>query len=206
MMAQATPTRVVGTLSGLPDSAQGPRHLVWWGNLAFMLIEGTAFVLAAGTYLYLRSQSHRWPAAGARLPDLLWSTVLTIGLLLSALPNLWVLRKAKAKSASGVRIGTLLMTVIGLALCGARWFELQHLNAPWYRSAYGSVVWMLMVLHTSHIVTDLGDTAVQSAWLYSHSIGDDQFADVEDNANYWSFVVLTWLPLYGLIYWLPRLA
>ncbi|WP_419826024.1 hypothetical protein [Sphingomonas sp.] len=31
----------------------------------------------------------------------------------------------------------------------------------------------LMVLHTSHIVTDLGDTAVQSVWLYTHSVSDD---------------------------------
>jgi len=28
---------------------------------------------------------------------------------------------------------------------------------------------------------------------------------VEDNALYWNFVVATWLPLYGCIYWIPRL-
>lgn len=205
-MTPQRPVRIVGDLAGLPDSASGPRHLVWWGNIGFMLIEGTAFLLAAGSYLYLQSQSRGWPTAGARLPDLSWSTILTAGLVLSALPNIWVLRQARARNAHGVRIGTLLMSAIGLALCGARWFELQHLNAPWYDSAYGSVVWMLMVLHTSHIVTDLGDTMVQSAWLYTHTIGDDQFADVEDNANYWSFVVIAWLPIYVLIYWLPRLS
>lgn len=205
-MSEARPVHIVGNLSGLPDSAMGPRNIVWWGNIGFMLIEGTAFVLAGGAYLYLQSQGLGWPTAGAQLPDLLWSTIFTIGLLLSAVPNAWVLRKAREKSASGVRTGTLLMTAIAVILCGARWFELQHLNAPWYESAYGSVVWMLMVLHTSHVVTDLGDTAVQSAWLYTHTVGDDQFADVEDNANYWSFVVVAWLPIYGLIYWLPRLT
>ena len=134
------------------------------------------------------------------------SGIFTAGLVASALPNLWVLRQARRKSAAGVRIGTLAMTLIGLFLAGVRWFELQHLNAPWHHDAYGSVVWLLMVLHTSHIVTDLGDTAVQSAWLYTHTVGDDQFADVEDNANYWSFVVVAWLPIYLLIYWMPRLT
>lgn len=205
-MSEAPPVRIVGDLSALPGSARGARNIVWWGNTGFMLIEGTAFVLAAGSYLYLRSQSHRWPTDGAQLPDLLWSTIFTIGLVLSALPNIWVLHQAAAKNETGVRRGTLLMSVIGVVLCGARWFELQHLNAPWYESAYGSVVWMLMVLHTSHVITDLGDTIVQSAWLYTHEVGDDQFSDVEDNANYWSFVVLAWLPIYFLIYWLPRLA
>jgi hypothetical protein len=29
---------------------------------------------------------------------------------------------------------------------------------------------------------------------------------VGDNAFYWDFVVLSWLPIYFLIYWLPRIA
>ena len=58
----------------------------------------------------------------------------------------------------------------------------------------------------SGVITDLGDTAVQAAWLFTHEVGDDQFADVEDNANYWTFVVVTWLPIYALIYWATRAA
>ena len=27
----------------------------------------------------------------------------------------------------------------------------------------------------------------------------------EDNALYWNFVVVTWLPLYACLYWIPRL-
>ncbi|MBV8594014.1 MAG: hypothetical protein JOZ27_06935, partial [Caulobacteraceae bacterium] len=43
--------RIVGDLSGLPDAAFGPRSVCWWGNLVFMMIEGTAFILAAAAYL-----------------------------------------------------------------------------------------------------------------------------------------------------------
>ncbi len=199
-------TRVVGDLSTLPDSADGPASLAWWGNLGFMLIEGTAFALAAGAYLYLQSQSPAWPPAGDRPPGLVWSSVFTAGLLLSQWPNLWVLRKAKAKDRKTVRIGVLAMTAVGAALLVARGFELSHLNIRWDRDAYGSVVWMLMVLHTTHVITDLLDTAVLSLWLYTHEVGDDQFADVQDNANYWSFVVFAWLPVYAIVYWAPRLT
>ncbi len=205
-MTEARASRIVGDLSDLPESAMGPAHLVWWGNIGFMLIEGTAFLLAIGAYLYLQSQTSPWPPKGDALPGMLWSGIFTAGLLASELPNIWVLRRARAKDERGVRRGVLAMTAIGLILLAFRWFELQHLNVGWDRDAYGSVVWMLMVLHTSHVVTDLGDTAVQALWLCTHEIGDDQFADVEDNANYWSFVVLTWLPLYALIYWSARLA
>ena len=184
----------------------GRAHLVWWGNIGFMLIEGTAFALAVGAYLYLQSQTPAWPPAGDRLPGLLWSGIFTAGLIASALPNVWVLRRARAKDELGVRRGVLAMTIVGAVLMAIRWFELRHLNVRWDGDAYGSVVWMLMVLHTSHVVTDLGDTAVQAVWLYTHEVGDDQFADVEDNANYWSFVIVTWLPIYALVYWAARLA
>jgi cytochrome c oxidase subunit 3 len=195
----------VGDLSALPESASGPASTVWWGNVGFMLIEGTAFALAGGVYLYLQSQSPVWPPSGDHRPDLLWSAVFTVFLLASELPNLWVSRLAKAKDGKVLRRGVALMTVLGLVLTGLRGLELAHLNTGWDRDAYGSVVWMLMVLHTSHVVTDLGDTAVQAVWLYTHDIGDDQFADVQDNCNYWTFVVVAWLPIYALIYWAPRL-
>jgi cytochrome c oxidase subunit 3 len=196
---------VVGDLSDLPDGAMGPRNLVWWGNIGFMLIEGTAFVLAIGVYLYLQSMTAAWPPRGDALPGLFWSGLFTLGLLASEVPNLWVARKAKQHDARGVRFGTFLMAIIGVVLIGLRWFELQHLGVRWDHDAYGSVVWLLMVLHTSHLITDLGDTVVQSLWLYTHRIDEDQFSDVEDNTEYWSFVVIAWVPIYALLYWLPRL-
>jgi heme/copper-type cytochrome/quinol oxidase subunit 3 len=197
---------IVGNLSDLPSSTSGPRHLVWWGNIGFMLIEGTGFALAAAAYLYLMTQASKWPPSGDYLPGLLWSSVFTIGMVLSGVVNLYVLRCARAKHVAGVRWGTAAMAAIAGLLLIPRWFEFEHLGVPWYQDAYGSVVWMLLVLHTTHIVTEWGESVVLGAWFFTHEIGDDQFADAEDNSNYWSFVVLAWLPLYGLIYWAPRLG
>jgi len=198
------PLRRVGDLSGLPHSAQGPRNVVWWGNLSFMLIEGTGFLLAIGTCLYLLSQSAQWPPAGIRPPSLGWSGAFTAVLILSEVPNLWLMRQVRNKSVARVRLGMLVMTAIGVLLTALRWFELQHLNTGWDRDAYGSTVWLLMVLHTSHIVTELGETAVLTAWLYTHEVGDAQLSDVEDDADYWTFVILAWLPIHLLVYWVPR--
>jgi cytochrome c oxidase subunit 3 len=204
--AVAGTVEVVGDLSTLPDSADGPRSLLWWSNLGYMLIEGTGFALAAGAYVYLQSQSPAWPPEGDSLPGLFWSTVFTIGLLASQWPNLWLSKKAKAKELKAVRLGVLGMTLVGAVLLAARSFELMHLNVRWDHDAYGSVTWLLMVLHTIHVITDLLETAVLATWLYTHEVGDDQFADVEDNANYWSFVVVAWLPIYAIVYYAPRLT
>jgi cytochrome c oxidase subunit 3 len=203
-MTAPLPKRVVGDVSGLPDGAMGARNVVWWGNLGFMLIEGTAFALAIGAYLYLQSQSPSWPPAGDAPPDLLWGTLFTIAMLATEIPNRWVCARAREKDARGVRFGTSMMVVLGIALLGIRAFELAHLNVRWDHDAYGSVVWMLIVLHTSHLVTELGESSVQAVWLHTHRIETDQFSDVQDNCEYWSFVVIAWLPIYVVLYWVPR--
>lgn len=205
-MSGRRPFEIVGSVAGLPTSASGPRHLVWWGNIGFMAIEGAGFVLAAGVYLYLATRGGAWPPAGDRPPDLLWGAIFTTGLLASEIPNCWVLRRARGKDQKGVRLGTALMAAIGAILLIPRGFAFAHLNVPWHHDAYGSVIWMLLILHTTHVVTDLGDTIVLAVWLFTHEIGDDQFSDVEDNANYWTFVVVCWLPIYVLLYWFPRWA
>jgi cytochrome c oxidase subunit 3 len=196
--------RIVGRLSALPTSENGPRHIAWWGNFGFMLIEGMAFLLAGACYLYLIGRSPGWPPPGDASPDLLWGTLFTAAILLSEAPNLWLRRVSKDRREAPVRWLALAMTLIGVVLAILRAFELGHLNVSWQQDAYGSVVWMLMVLHTTHIVTEVGETGVQTLWLFTHEIGDDQFADVEDDSNYWGFVVLAWLPIYVLVYWVPR--
>jgi cytochrome c oxidase subunit 3 len=203
-MSAESGIEIVGDVSDLPASVMGPRSLLWWGTLGFMLIEGTGFLLAAGAYVYLRGQTPHWPPAGDRPPDLWAGTLFTVLLVLSAIPNAWVAAMAKQKRALLTRWGVLLMTVLGVGLSGMRAVEFAHLNIRWDQDGYGSVIWLLMFLHTTHILTDLGDTAVLGGWLFSHEIGDDQFSDVNDNAGYWSFVVISWLPIYLLVYWGPR--
>jgi cytochrome c oxidase subunit I+III len=63
---------------------------------------------------------------------------------------------------------------------------------------------MLMVMHTIHIVTDAFDTAVLLVLMFTGPLQGRRFVDVSENAVYWIFVVLSWLPIYGAVYWLPR--
>lgn len=205
-MSALPPVRIAGDVSELPESAMGTANIVWWGNLGFMALEGMAFLLAGACYLYLVGQNPEWPPAGTVPPDLLWGTVFTIAMLASEIPTLWLLKKARAKEETPVRWIALAMTLMGFVLIAIRGLEFVHLNASWDTHAYGSVMWLLMVLHATHLITEVGENGVQTAWLFTHEVGDDQFSDVEDNCNYWTFVVIAWLPIYFLVYWLPRLV
>lgn len=193
-------------LSDLPTFGFGPRTLTWWGTLGFMALEGTGFVLAVGSYLYLMTLAPKWPL-NAPQPDYWPGTVVTLLLLASMPLNLLLSRWAKACDLVKVRWGLVGMTLLGLAPLVVRWFEFPALQARWDANAYGSVVWFLLGLHTTHLITDVADTVVLTALMFTrHGKNGRRFSDTSDNAFYWDFVVLTWLPIYFILYWLPRLV
>jgi cytochrome c oxidase subunit III len=204
-MSAPREVEIVGDLSTLPKSATGAAHLVWWGNIGFMLIEGTGFALVIAVYLYLMSRASTWPI-DAPPPDLLPGMPVTLILLASLVPNYLISRWGEQEDLRKVRIGMVVMSVFGAAPLVARAFEFPALRVSWDTNAYGSVVWMLLGLHTTHIITDLVDTLVLAALMFSrHAQNRRRFGDVQDNATYWNFVVATWLPIYACIYWVPRL-
>ena len=55
-----------------------------------------------------------------------------------------------------------------------------------------------------HLVTDLLDSLVILALMLVGPIEGKRFVDVSENALYWYFVVALWVPLYVIIYWVPR--
>jgi cytochrome c oxidase subunit 3 len=197
--------RIVLDLGKLPLHGMGSQSATWWGTLAFMLIEGTGFALAIAVYLYLMSLATAWPI-NAPPPDLLPGTLVTLILLVSLVPNILISRWAVQQDLRKVRIGLVVMSILGIAPLIVRIFEFPALRISWDTNAYGSVVWLLLGLHTTHIITDLADTLVLGALMFTrHAQNARRFGDVQDNAMYWNFVVATWLPIYGCIYWLARL-
>jgi cytochrome c oxidase subunit 3 len=197
--------RAVLDLSRLPLHGMGTASVTWWGTLSFMLIEGTGFALVIGIYLYIESLAPEWPI-GAPLPDLGPGSVLTIVLLISVVPNLLISHWAGREELRKVQIGIIAMSLFGVAPLVLRFYEFPAMHVRWDSNAYGSIVWTLLGLHMSHLVTDLGDTLVLAVIMFTkHGPNKRRFGDIQDNALYWNFVVLTWLPIYGCIYWIPRL-
>jgi len=197
--------RVVANLSFLPLHGQRSASVTWWGTLAFMLIEGTGFALILAIYFYLADIAPEWPL-GAPSPDLGPGSATTAILIASLLPNYLILRWAAQEQLTKVRIGLVVMLLFGIAPLVVRIFEFPALHASWDTNAYGSITWTLLALHTTHLITDLVDTLVLAALIFTrHGRNKRRLGDVEDNALYWYFVVVTWLPIYGVLYWGQRL-
>lgn len=196
-------TRLAGDVSRLPDYSFGPTTLGWWGVIGFILIEAAAFVVAIGAYYYLLANETQWPPV-ADPPPLFWGTAFTLVALVSEIPNAWVKKRAEALDLPAVQRGLVWMTALGLVLLALRGFEFAAMNVRWDITAYGSVVWALLVLHTFHTITDVYDTGVLVALSRMHTMDGRKFPDVADNAFYWHFIVASWVVLYVVVYWTPR--
>ena len=191
---EATPASVPAVRRGdaldvamLPTYGFGYRSLMWWGTAGMIVIEGVAFAFMIIVYFYLRSLALTWPTTNAA-PNLLWGTVNLVLIIASALPNVWTDKAAIDHDLRKVRIG--------LVLCST--------FVRWDDSAYGSVLWMMLGLHTFNLVTDVGDTLVLTALMFKRRIEGKRFVDVAENSGYWDFIVLSWVPIYAVIYWAPR--
>lgn len=191
-------------VSDLPTVVFGHRSIIWLGTIGMMMIEATAFALVVASYFYLRTRSNGWPP-GLQPPNLLFGTANTLLFLGSLFPNAWTKNRGEAGDLRGVQIGLTIMVLLGVGNLVLRWFEFRSLNSTWDANAYASVTWTLLGLHTVHLLTDWFDTAVLAVLMFSGLAEGKRFMDVSENCDYWYFVVFTWLPIYAVLYFAPRI-
>ena len=198
--------RFTDDLSDLPNFKFGPSSLTWWGIIGFMVIEGAGFALAFAAYFFIMGHEQGWPPEGRIAPDILAGTIFTIVILLSEFPNAVIKKAAKAGDVPTIRLFLPVMVAVGVVLLIIRSFEFNSLNCRWTDDAYGSIIWALLLLHTAHILTDWLDTVVLCALMYTPvSYELRRWGDVDENSMYWRYVWLLWIPIYLMIYWVPRL-
>lgn len=187
----------------LPSHAFGHQSLMWWGTVGMMAIEAVAFALAILMYVYVWTRVDVWPP-DALPPELRFGTLNLVLLGVSVLPNAYTKRAAERYDLRGVRIGTLACLAFGLALLGVRAMEFTTLNVSWDTNAYGSAVYLVLGLHTAHVLADVLGTAALATLMYTGPLEKGRFVDVSENSLYWNFVVAAWLPIYAVIYLAPR--
>ena len=192
-------------LRGLPDVVFGPRDIMWWGTLGFILIEGFTLVLCAAAYVYLTQNFSTWPPEHTPLPSL-GAPTLQLGLMLVSLPVVWWLSRATRRfDLSAVRIGLIAATLFNAAFVAVRlWELLVSLNVKWDTNAYGSAQWLILCMHGTLLAVELIEVGGMMLVFWLAPVEEKHFSDVADMVFYWAFMVLAWVPLYLLCFWVPR--
>ncbi len=190
-------------VSELPTFAFGHQGLIWWGTVGYMVIEASMFLISFVVYFYLRLKVDQWPPSLPD-PDPTFGTINLVVLLGSLAPNYLAKAAAERLDLPKVRMWMAVMVVVGLLPLAIRFFEYFALGCRWDSNAYGSIVWVLLSLHTMHLATDAADTVVLGALMFTDKVEGKRFVDVSENALYWNFIVFSWIPVYLVIYFGPR--
>ena len=84
-----------------------------------------------------------------------------------------------------------------------RVFEFGALKVRWDTSAYGSAAWATLVTHSTLLLLEAAETLAITALMFSPSVEERDLSGVSDNALYWYFLILAWLPLYVAVFLSP---
>ena len=196
------PLRSEIDVSRLPTEVFGSRQPMFWGTLGFMVIEGWTIALAVASLFYLRQNFQAWPPLNTPRPSLLIPTINLVVMLASIAPTILAERAAKRCDKGAARLWLVVSATFGIAYCVLRWFEFGALNTRWDSNAYGSVIWTIVGLHATLLVLEAGETIGMAFALFREN-PVRTMTDVADDAAYWYFVVLFWVPLYVIVYLLP---
>jgi cytochrome c oxidase subunit III len=201
-----SPVRSSVNVAALPTTVFGPRALLWWGTLSFMVIEGTTLFICVAAYLYLWRNFPTWPPEHMPRPSLLWPTIGLAVLLGSNIPLLLADKAARRLDVAALRQWMLVALVLALVFLFLRWQDLKALNCRWDSNAYGSIAWITVGVHASLLIFNAFETLVFVAILFSNRFEERYFSDANESCFYWYFMTLTWVPLYITVYLTPYLS
>jgi cytochrome c oxidase subunit III len=198
-------TRPAIDVAHLPATLYLHKATLWWGIVLALTVESTAFVLMFACLFYLRLQEATWPPWGWSAPKTVYGTVSLIVILLTA----WPQRRIDVFARKLDRQTVIRMLVLFFLICAVfvvtRIYEFSGLQVKWDSNAYGSIIWGLLTLHTVHFATSVIETAMMALYVFRHPLNPKHALDLHVGAIYWYFVVLSFVPVYILIYLGPYL-
>jgi heme/copper-type cytochrome/quinol oxidase subunit 3 len=199
------PLRVAGDLAELPTVTFGPRSLMWWGTLGFMVIEGWTIAILVAAYFYLRQNYETWPPLRTPYPSLLIPTINVVVMLLSFIPAHQAARAGKRLDEPAVKRWLVILSIVATATLVIRWWDLWALNTRWDTNAYSSAAWTIVGFHSSLLLLDVIDTLGLTLFYFVKPMPVKAFSDTADNSFYWYFTVGIWIPIYLIVYVGPRI-
>lgn len=192
-------------VSRLPVFVSGSRGVLWWGMVGLLVIESMVFATLIASYFYLRFMAPGWPPAGVTPPELLLPTVNTLILVASSAFMWWGDEGIKEGDQRRLKLGVAGAAALGLVFLVLKVVEYADVDYRWDSHAYGSIVWTIVVFHSSHVASVLLKAIVVLTLAFRGHFTDQRHMGAQINGLYWHFVVAVWIPLYLTIYWAPRL-
>ncbi|WP_137389570.1 cytochrome c oxidase subunit 3 [Rhodoligotrophos defluvii] len=179
-------------------------HPLWWGVLGVVTIEATVVATLIVSYFYLRMDADAWPPPGVEPPSLLLPTANVILLLISSGTMFWAGWGINRGKKLVLTLGTSTSVALACLVLVFRSIELWTLDFTWDSHPYGSIVWVMMGFHFTHVVSAVIGTAVVALLAGIGYFTPERQLGVVVDTLYWYFVAGIWVVLYLVLCWAPR--
>jgi cytochrome c oxidase subunit 3 len=201
-------------VSKLPSTMFDDKSNLWWGNNWGLTIETMVFGILVALYFSVRMSISQWlpprttpglPVLLDPLPDLVFPTIVLIIFLVSLVPAIYLDRSARRKDVFGIKLGLMLTLTFNVVLIVCRYYEFDALKFKWNDNAYGSVTWTILGMHMIHLIVMAAEDIYISLWAFIKGVDEKHRLDITVAAVYWYWIVATWVLLYILVFWGPRI-
>ena len=188
----------------LPATLNGLQAPVYWGMLVLVAIETVVFATLLSSYFYLRLLSDQWPPAGVPNPDLLLPVINTVVLLTSSGMLLWATRALSQGNQRRLKIGVGIAIVLEGVFFTIKMVVSTGLPFSWSDHAYGSIFASIDRLHSLHVVIAIVMAVVVEILAFRGEFDAERRLGIQVVNIYWQFVALIWLPVFVVLFLVPR--
>ena len=179
-------------------------HPLWWGVAGAVAIELVVVANLLTSYFYLAEQNDAWSPEGIDPPAYLWASFVPIVLALSAVTMWWAGRGADAGNRRQLALGVTASCLLAMLALGFRGMQIGAFEVRWDEHAYGSIVWAIVGFHFTHVVSAIIGTAVVAVLAWRGYFSPERQLAVVVDTLYWYFVAAVSVPIYVVLFWVPR--
>lgn len=200
MVTGARPERDLRLVHPAPRERRqiAPNEVI--GTMFFILTEVMLFGGFLSAFTISRTQAPAWPPPGQpRLPVEI-TAVNTLILVASGALVWWAGRRFEGEGPRSARAPLLGGAALGatfVAVQGFEWARLLAEGLGMTSSTYGSFFFLLVGMHSLHVVGGLGVLLAQTRSLLREQLRPEAFWA---GRLFWYFVVLLWPALYWKVY------
>jgi len=199
MSAVTVPTDVA-----LRPSRSRSHGTAWWGMAMLIATEATIFLVLLASYFFLRATAKEWPLGGIEVPELRLALPFSFVLWGSSLPVFWAEAGIRRGNVRRLKAGLFTAFVMGIAFVAYSLKDFDDLHYGWRDNAYGSIYYLIVGLHLTHVVIGLAMSVVVQLKAWTGRLTRERHVTVEVFGLYWHFVDVVWLFVFPSLFLSPH--
>jgi cytochrome c oxidase subunit 3 len=180
--------------------ARRQRSPAVWGMAVLIMTEATIFAALLSSYFFIRAASTEWPPEHIEPPELKVILLFTVILLGSSGPMFWAERGIRKGQQWRLKIGLILVIVMGTAFIIFQGVEYMELEFGVRDNAYASLFYAITGLHGAHVLGGLLMLGFLLIRAFMGKFSAHRHTTVQVIGLYWHFVDAVWVFVFSSLY------